>query len=120
MELNGAINPNETFSRGSILLLERDGFAYIMDRIGLNRATFFVFLISSLLNAVWGIEATFVSINLETLANLQHFDGHLFSIFLSIIYMVIAIGSLAVGLSTQYIGRIPCLKISVALYIFCS
>lgn len=91
-------------------------YSDLMGSLGLTKEAWMVFTIASLLQFIWGCEACFISINLESLAIRDAISKSNAAIGICILYTMMGFGSILVGWMTKKFGRIFTLLITTVLF----
>jgi MFS family permease len=94
----------------------RNYYSQFMEKIGFTKQTSIVFTIASLIQIMWGCEACFISIYIQSLGDEQEISQIIISSSICILYCMMGLGSFIMGFLTNYLGRIKSIIISVSLY----
>jgi MFS family permease len=91
-------------------------YSEFLNLIGITKKACIVFMLASFLQFIWGVEACFISINLEGYAKYKNIDPKEKSILISVLFSMMGIGSVLMGLLTKKLGRIKLITFTAIVY----
>jgi MFS transporter, putative metabolite:H+ symporter len=95
------------------------GMSSVIDRIGMCSKSWFIFNVASVLQAIWGVEATFIAIYLPNVAIQFSIGNQVQAFCISLVYASMGIGSYLVGPLSQKFRRSRLMEYSCLLYFIC-
>ncbi len=96
--------------------ITRLNYSEFIEKIGITKNAKLVFLLANFIQFIWGMEATFIAINVERLATSKLVPLSTKSILISVLYGMIGIGSALMGHLTKVFGRIKLIVITTIIY----
>ena len=92
-------------------------FSNYLDSFGFTKMAATIFILSALLQWIWGSETCFISINLEHLGQNQDVPQALLLICICLLYSMVGVGSALIGHLVFVMGRIYTIDVTMLIYI---
>ena len=92
-------------------------YSQYMDTLGITNLSWYIFILISLLQWIWGSESCFISINMDFLGQKDNISKKEISICICILYSMMGVGSALVGIICKYMGRIYTLNLTLFIYV---
>lgn len=93
-----------------------NSYSEMIEKLGITKKARLAYFLANFLQFIWGMEACFISINLERLANNSSVPIKTKAALISIIYSMLGIGSALMGILTKVLGRIRLIVFSTVVY----
>ena len=92
-------------------------YSQYMDTLGITNLSWYIFILISLLQWIWGSESCFISINMDFLGQKDNISNKSISICICILYSMMGVGAALVGILCKYMGRIYTLNLTLFIYV---
>ena len=93
-------------------------YSQYMDTLGFTKLSWYIFILISLLQWIWGSESCFISINMDFLGQKDKISKEAISICICILYSMMGIGAALVGSLCKSLGRIYTINLTLFIYVF--
>ena len=92
-------------------------YSEYMEKLGITKLGWFMFILASLCQWIWGSETCFISINLDFLGKNNGISQKIISLCICILYSMMGVGAAFVGFLCKSLGRVHTLNLTLFIYV---